>query len=161
MITATLDFMRDAENNEAREPVDLAAQLQEIRADASVLGWKVSVQARPGEPYRAQRSALRRCLTNLVENAVKYGGEAHVELEDGPDAACIRVRDRGPGIPEPLLEKVFEPFYRIESSRNRHTGGVGLGLAIARAAARAHGGTLTLRNLPQGGLEACLVLPRS
>jgi signal transduction histidine kinase len=103
--------------------------------------------------------ALRRLLTNLVANAVKFGVRAKIIVEDG-EALVIRVRDEGPGIPPEELERVFEPFYRVESSRNRDTGGTGLGLSIARDVAQAHGGSLVARNLPAGGLEALLVLPR-
>jgi signal transduction histidine kinase len=94
-----------------------------------------------------------------VANAVKFGGRADIAVSDGSELT-IAVRDRGPGIPEAELERVFEPFYRLESSRNRDSGGTGLGLSIARDVAQAHGGSLTLHNLPAGGLEALLTLPR-
>ena len=111
-------------------------------------------------PYPGRVQALQRCVTNLVENAVRYGGHARIALEDSDEALRIRVVDKGPGIPERELERVFEPFYRLEASRNRATGGTGLGLAIARTIARAHGGNVTLRNTEGGGLEALLTLPR-
>jgi signal transduction histidine kinase len=104
--------------------------------------------------------ALKRCLTNLISIATKFGGGVSVHLQDGA-AVVIAVRDQGPGIPAEHLARVFEPFYRIESSRNRDTGGTGLGLCIARDIAQAHGGALTLSNLPQRGLQATLTLPRS
>jgi protein-histidine pros-kinase len=104
--------------------------------------------------------ALRRCLTNLIANAVKFGSQATVAVADGP-SLVVRVRDDGPGIPEDQLERVFEPFYRLESSRNRDTGGSGLGLSIARDVIQAHGGSLVLRNLPVRGLEAIVTLPRA
>jgi signal transduction histidine kinase len=104
--------------------------------------------------------ALKRCLTNLVDNAVKYGQCVEITVADSPERLTLIVRDHGPGIPAPELEKVFEPFYRLEGSRSRDTGGSGLGLGIARNIARAHGGELTLRNHPEGGLEAVLELPR-
>jgi signal transduction histidine kinase len=104
--------------------------------------------------------ALRRGLTNLIANAVKFGSQAWVIVEDGP-ALVIRVRDDGPGIPADQLERVFEPFYRVESSRNRDTGGTGLGLSIARDVIQAHGGSLVVANLPVHGLEATVTLPRS
>jgi signal transduction histidine kinase len=94
-----------------------------------------------------------------VDNAVKFGTRATIAVEDGA-ALVIRVRDEGPGIPFDELERVFEPFYRLESSRNRDTGGTGLGLSIARDVAQAHGGSLVAQNLPGRGLEALLVLPR-
>ena len=108
---------------------------------------------------RGRPVALRRCLTNLVDNAVKYGEAAEVTATRSGNKAVISVRDRGPGIPEEFLEAVFEPFRRVETSRSRETGGTGIGLTIARAIAERHGGTLTLRNHPEGGLEAVLQLP--
>jgi signal transduction histidine kinase len=96
----------------------------------------------------------------LVDNALHYGKQALISVTDGPERLVIGIRDTGPGIPEAELERVFEPFYRLEGSRSRHTGGTGLGLGIARNIARAHGGELTLRNRQQGGLEARLELPR-
>ena len=103
--------------------------------------------------------SLNRCLSNLVDNAVLYGRSAEVRVEQGPDQLAIRVRDHGPGMPESEIEKVFEPFYRIEGSRSRETGGTGLGLSIARNIAQAHGGDVHLRNPEDGGLEAILTLP--
>ena len=116
--------------------------------------------AQPGQPLRCWPLALKRCLTNLVDNALKYGQSAEITVTDTPARLTLSVRDHGPGIAETELKRVFEPFYRLEGSRSRDTGGTGLGLSIARNIARAHGGELTLRNHPQGGLEAVLELPR-
>jgi signal transduction histidine kinase len=102
---------------------------------------------------------LRRCLVNLIDNAVKYGHQAGVTVERMAGAARIRIRDAGPGIPQAEQARVFEPFYRVESSRSRESGGTGLGLTIARNIAEQHGGTLALANHPDGGLEVTLVLP--
>nr|WP_229505095.1 ATP-binding protein [Massilia mucilaginosa] len=110
-------------------------------------------------PFCTRPGALRRVVTNLVDNGLKYASEVRIEMERAaPELITIRVLDRGPGIPEAALEQVFEPFYRLESSRNRDTGGTGLGLAIARQLALTLGGGLTLHNRPGGGLEARLVL---
>ena len=109
----------------------------------------------------ARPTALKRCLGNLLSNAAKYGTNPAVALEDAPDELVIRILDDGPGIPPEMLEQVFEPFFRLESSRNADTGGVGLGLSIARDVAQAHGGSLTLRNRSPHGLEAVLRLPKS
>jgi signal transduction histidine kinase len=98
-------------------------------------------------------------LTNLIDNALKYGQQAEIAVTNAPDRLTLTLRDHGPGIPEAELEQVFEPFYRLERSRNRDTGGTGLGLSIARNIVRAHGGELTLRNRSAGGLEAILQLP--
>ena len=111
----------------------------------------MSIPAIPG--------ALQRCLTNLIDNAVKYGGYARVSAVCEAGKLVIRVADGGPGIPEAQMERVFDPFYRLETSRSRETGGSGLGLTIARNIAHKHGGTLTLCNKPGGGLECLLVLP--
>ena len=100
--------------------------------------------------------ALKRCLTNLLCNAAKYGRNTTVVIEDAPAELVIRVQDEGPGIPDDMLEHVFEPFFRLESSRNADTGGVGLGLSIARDIAQSHGGSLVLRNRSPHGLEADL-----
>ncbi len=104
---------------------------------------------------------MKRCLSNLLSNAAKYGTNPTVAIEDGAGELVVRVLDDGPGIPAELLEQVFEPFFRLESSRNIDTGGVGLGLSIARDIAQAHGGSLTLRNRSPHGLEATLRLPRT
>jgi signal transduction histidine kinase len=105
----------------------------------------VEISGSVSAPYLGRAHSIRRCLANLVENATKYGNRAWVSVSDHPDGLEIVVRDAGRGIPESELERVFEPFYRLERSRNRETGGTGLGLSIARAIARAHGGDVVLR----------------
>lgn len=112
------------------------------------------------EPYTGKPLALKRCIVNLVDNAVRYGREAHIEIENSTEELVILVRDNGPGVPNDALQKVFDPFFRVENSRAKNTGGTGLGLGIARNIARAHGGDLILHNRPQGGLCARLSLPR-
>ncbi len=124
------------------------------------MGTRVEVTGVAGAPLQARRTALKRCLGNLLTNAAKYGANPRIVLDDAPNELVIRVLDDGPGIPPEMLEQVFEPFFRLESSRNADTGGVGLGLAIARDFAQAHGGSLTLRNRSPHGLEAALRLPR-
>jgi signal transduction histidine kinase len=130
-----------------------------LRQEFAELHASVTITARAERPILAKPNALKRCLTNLLRNAVDYGIRAQVEVIDGPQLT-LRIRDEGPGIPADALEQVFEPFYRIESSRNRDTGGTGLGLSIARDIAQAHGGTIQLANLPERGLEVTLRLPR-
>lgn len=117
------------------------------------------LQGRVGAPVRGRPVALRRCVTNLVDNAVKYSKAADLTAARSGGKAVIAIRDHGPGIPPELLETVFEPFQRVETSRSRETGGTGRGLTIARTIAEQQGGTLALRNHPEGGLEAILVLP--
>ena len=103
--------------------------------------------------------ALRRALRNLLENAVRYGERARVRLDWQGQELRIVIEDDGPGIPEDQFERVFEPFVRLEDSRSRETGGIGLGLAIARSIVRGHGGDIRLANRPQGGLAVAVTLP--
>ena len=160
MAQASLDFLRGGEDSEPIAPLDLNALLESLQEDAEDTGREVSLAGTTCQPLRCRPLALKRCLTNLVDNALKYGQRAEIAVTDTPARLTLIVRDRGPGIPAAELERVFEPFYRLENSRSRDTGGTGLGLSIARNIARAHGGELTLRNRPQGGLEAVLELPR-
>lgn len=104
---------------------------------------------------------LKRCIANLIENAVVYGEQAEIQVAETASELTLRIRDHGPGMPVTELESVFEPFYRLEGSRNRETGGTGLGLSIARNIARSHGGDVRLRNHANGGIEAILTLPRN
>jgi len=161
MVAQTLDFMRDASASEPVQRVDLMALLESLQTDYQDMGNTVEVEGRLEAPFSGRPLALRRCLTNLVDNAIRYGKRALVRAEEAAGAITIRVLDEGPGIPEQELEHAFEPFFRGESSRSRETGGTGLGLGIARNIARAHGGDLTLKNRPGGGLEVILTLPRS
>lgn len=124
------------------------------------VGSDVTLEGRARNPLDAKPRALKRCVMNLVDNALKFGQRAMIRIDDG-EALTISVADEGPGIPEASLEQVFEPFFRLESSRSRDTGGSGLGLSIARDVAQAHGGVLTLRNLGERGLIAELRLHRS
>jgi signal transduction histidine kinase len=160
MVGAALDFMRGLDSSEPAQAVDVMALIESIAADAREVGGTVEVTGAAAAPFSGHAQALKRCLTNLVDNAVKYGTRATVAVEDSAQALRICVRDAGPGLSEIDLERVFEPFYRVEVSRNRATGGNGLGLTIARNVARAHGGELVLRNRVEGGLEAELTLPR-
>ena len=161
MVRATLEFMRGGESAEQARPVDITALLESLAADAQDTGGKVTIEGAASGPYVGRPQALKRCLGNLLDNAVKYGKSATIVVEDSGDRLVIRIRDQGPGIPARELERVFEPFYRLEASRSRDTGGTGLGLSIARNIAQLHGGALSLRNLGEGGLEALLSLPRA
>jgi signal transduction histidine kinase len=159
MVREALSLFRGLDDGEPAAPLDVDALLTKIRSEFHDMGAEVTVSGHAQQAYTGKPQALKRCLTNLVANAVKFGTRADVVVEDGSEL-IIRVRDHGPGIPPAELERVFEPFYRLESSRNRDSGGTGLGLSIARDIAQAHGGSLTLSNLPTGGLEATLRLPR-
>ena len=160
LVSATLDFMRGVDNPEPVQPVDIMALLESLQADAAEIGQQVRLEGIAAQPYPCKPAALKRCLGNLIDNAVKYGKSATVTVNDHGKQLQIHIQDQGQGIPETELERVFEPFYRRESSRSRDTGGTGLGLGIARNIAQMHGGDLLLRNHPGGGLEAILTLPR-
>lgn len=160
MTAAALDFLRGVNKDEPVQPVDVMALLESLQADLEEAGHNVTVQGQMRAPYPAHPLALKRLLSNLIENAVKYGTRASVTVKDEAARLRIVITDEGPGVPEEQLEQVFEPFYRIEGSRSRETGGVGLGLSVARDIARAHGGELVVRNRVGGGLEAVLTLPR-
>ncbi|MBB4865791.1 signal transduction histidine kinase [Pseudomonas nitritireducens] len=160
MVTATLDFISGSDLDEARQNLDVNALLQSLQADFEEQGERVSLSGRALQPLAGYPLSLQRALLNLLENAVRYAGAAEVLVEDSAQALCIRVLDRGPGIPAEQLERVTEPFYRLEQSRNRSTGGYGLGLSIAQTIAAAHHGRLELRNRDGGGLEAVLLFDR-
>ena len=162
MIDATLDYLRSLRENEPPQRIDIDALLDSIAEDAALLGHDVSVSHPDAiRPFTGRLTALRRALQNLLDNAVKYGERARLRAEDHEHALHLIVEDDGPGIPPELLEQVTEPYYRIESSRSRETGGIGLGLSIVKDVARLHQGELTLSNLPTGGLSVRLTLPRS
>ena len=145
---------------EKRQKVSLNAFLDSVACDYQDVGKAVTFVPCDGEDTFAVRpQALHRIMTNLIDNALKFGSEAEIKL-CAPDegSVTIHVVDNGPGIPEEELKAVLEPFYRVESSRNRHTGGTGLGLAIATQLVGQMSGTLRLSNRPEGGLDACVTL---
>jgi len=157
MVEATLEFAQGVAREEPAAEVDLAALLADLVADVG--GDRASLAPSPPLPVTIRANALNRALRNLIDNAVRYGGVAQVDLRRDANAAVITIADNGPGLPDDQLESVFEPFVRLEASRSRDTGGVGLGLAIARTIIQAHGGTVKLRNRREGGLEAVVTLP--
>ena len=162
LVREGLDLARSMDSSEAMQRLDIDSLLDSVCADAADAGQQVELQGSTRAFIVAQPNALRRCLTNLLDNAFKYGQRAEVSIAlDGllPDRVLVRIRDHGPGIPEEQLEAVFDPFYRLETSRSRDTGGTGLGLSIARNIAENHGALLNLRNCRDGGLEALLSLP--
>ena len=159
MVSATLEFARDDFAQEQRTAIDLAVLLQSVCDEAEDAGATISYDGPSHLPFAGRPIALKRAFANLVGNAVKYGERAKVELKAHPRALEVSVIDDGPGIPQEELERVFEPFYRVEASRNRDTGGVGLGLAVVRSAVRAHGGDVELTNRSEGGLRVTVILP--
>lgn len=159
MIEGTLAFAREEAAAEPTRVVDLGALIESTATDLADLGASVEL-ADPGRiAYPCRPVALRRALRNLLENAVRYGERARVRLDWQGQELRIVIEDDGPGIPEDQFERVFEPFVRLEDSRSRETGGIGLGLAIARSIVRGHGGDIRLANRPQGGLAVAVTLP--
>ena len=161
MVTQALDFMRGLSKGEPEQLVDVMALLETLQADNEAMGRKVTIAGDVAKPLRGVPQMLKRCIANLIDNAVLYGKQAEIQVAETATELTLRIRDHGPGMPNTELECVFEPFYRLEGSRNRETGGTGLGLSIARNIARAHGGDVHLRNHENGGLEAILTLPRN
>lgn len=157
MVEATLEFARGVARAEPEATVDLAALLANIVSDMG--GDRANLAPSQPMPVTIRPHALNRALRNLIDNAVRYGDVANVTLTQEPGMVIITIADSGPGLPKDQLEAVFEPFVRLEGSRNRDTGGVGLGLAIARTIVQAHGGTVLLRNRAGGGLDAIVRLP--
>jgi len=164
MVSATLVFGRDSRATEAVSSIDLAELLRTILDDAGDARPEVADQLSYEGPahltVQVRSLSLKRALVNLVANAVNYGGSARVRLKPRDDRmVVVEIEDDGPGIAPAEMDRVFEPFHRGEPSRNRETGGVGLGLPIARNIMRAHGGDITLANRPTGGIKATVTLP--
>lgn len=160
MIDGTLDFLRGDSVGEPIKALDLLPLLETICTGLSDAGHDVGLEGEKSTVIQGRRLALKRAISNLIENAVKYGRLARVTLKTDELSAQIIVEDHGPGIPETELEAVLRPFYRIENSRNRDTGGVGLGLTVAHAIFSSHGGALTLANSSEGGLRVTAMLPK-
>jgi signal transduction histidine kinase len=159
LIREGLELARSAESAEPRVALDLDSLLESIVEDAVETGGQAEFAQGSGAVLMLRPLAMHRLFSNLVDNAISYGGTAQVRVEQGADGVQVRVRDQGPGLAEDELETVFDPFVRLETSRSRATGGAGLGLTIARALAEKDGATLHLRNHPQGGLEAIVHWP--
>ena len=160
MVASALDFLRGMDNGEPVQPVDVNALLDSLQADLRETDGTVTISGQATGPYPGRPQALKRGLANLLENAIKYGKAAQVVIDDNAARLEIRILDQGPGLAPEQLEKVFEPFYRVEGSRNRDTGGTGLGLAIAKNVVELHGGRIELRNRAEGGLAVVVMLPR-
>lgn len=170
LMDTTIELARGC-SAEEQAPLDMAALLESLEEDRQDMGQNVRI-VDPAKlenlaPLRARPLSVKRCLDNILDNAVRYGGadgspaRVEMDVEDRPDRLTVIIRDHGPGIPEEQREKVFQPFYRLEPSRNRNTGGNGLGLAIVRTMARQHGGDVILCNAPNGGLVVRLSFRRN
>ena len=158
LVSTTLEFVSSGEINEPRQNIDINALLQSLQADLEDIGEHITLNGHASRPVSGYARSLKRCMQNLLENAVRYARDVQVIVDEQPDTLTITVRDSGPGIAPELLTQVLEPFYRVESSRNSNGGGYGLGLSIAQTVATAHGGTLKLHNRPEGGLDVVLRL---
>jgi signal transduction histidine kinase len=159
MIDATLAFAReDAQREDARR-LDLGELVASVCDDAVDAGQDVTFEPAPRCEIIGRPMALRRAIANVVGNAVKYAGGAHVRVAARGAEFAVEIDDDGPGIPEHERERVFAPFYRIETSRSRETGGTGLGLAVARSIVHAHGGDIRLEGRPAGGLRVTILVP--
>lgn len=159
MIAATLDFVQNEGRRQPREPIDLGLLVEGVVDDLSDLGHDATLATSTNAVVRGDAVLLKRMFGNLILNAVTYGGQARVSVRKANRSAIVEIADNGPGMSDADLERAFEPFYRAEGSRNRSTGGIGLGLAIVQTAAHAHGGSVTLRNRAEGGLCATVKLP--
>lgn len=159
MLDATLSYLHEQRTEEARQWYDLQALVESLCENAQDNGAQANAEGHCA-PLYTQPMALRSCISNLLDNALRYGGATTVKLTDSSEQVVVRVIDYGPGISPELREAVFEPFYRLEGSRNRNSGGVGLGMTIAREAAQRLGGSLVLEDTPGGGLTAVVSLPR-
>ena len=160
MIRSSLDFARDDTHQEPHVSVDIASLLISLCDTVSDAGQTARYRGPDHAFLSCRPGALRRAISNLVDNGCKYGGKVMVDLEVVDKAVEIRITDQGPGIPEQDRERAFAPFQRLETSRNRQTGGTGLGLPIARDIIRSHGGDITLQNGREGGLTVTVRLPR-
>lgn len=161
MINSALEFFRDDARLEQATAFDLALLLQVLVNDCKDAGTALAFEGPDRFVYIGRPIGIKRVLTNLIDNAIKYGNAPQIRLQAYAEQVEIQVMDRGPGIAAELREQVFVPFYRIEGSRNKHTGGVGLGLSAARAIVLEHGGSLTLNDRAGGGLVAEVILPRA
>ena len=159
MVREGLVLARSMDTTETMQMLDVDSLLDSVCADAVDAGQQVTLAGKASMAVLGRPLDMRRCLGNLIDNAVKYGHEAYVCVDRLNGIARIRVRDKGPGIPRSEMGRVFDPFYRIETSRSRESGGTGLGLTIARNITEQHGGSITLANHPEGGLEVTLMLP--
>jgi signal transduction histidine kinase len=155
-----LSLARLGRPSEPETQVDLAALVDAVVEDFRDLGSDVSFEESERQRLRIRPTLMRRAIRNLIENAIKYAGGAEVRLVADPARIRIEVADRGPGIPPDQITAVFQPFIRLETSRNRETGGIGLGLALAQAIVRDAGGEIALANRDGGGLLATITLPR-
>ncbi len=160
MLDATLSFLKGEAHDEEVQPIELVAIIETIANDMTDASADVQVDGLRHAVLKGRRLALKRALTNIIQNAVKYGTAARISVLDAGSTYEVVVEDEGPGIPEKDQEAVFTPFLRLETSRSKNTGGYGLGLTVARSIIRAHGGDITLKNRASKGLRVSVTLPK-
>ncbi|MET0008605.1 MAG: ATP-binding protein, partial [Candidatus Thiodiazotropha sp. 6PLUC4] len=158
ILSDTLSYARDEAADEQARSTDLAALIQSLVDDHADLGGETSYQGPERLNFICRPVALRRAFNNLIDNALKYGGSAVATLTSSSERVIIDIEDNGPGIADQHLKAVLAPFFRLEASRNRDTGGTGLGLAVANTIVLGHGGELSLSNRPEGGLRVRVIL---
>jgi len=159
MIAATLEFVQNEGRRQPSEPIDLGLLVEGVVDDLTDLGHQAEFTNGTTAVVRGDAVLLKRLFANLIINAVTYGNRAEVHVARNNGTVVVDINDEGPGLSDEDMRRAFEPFYRAEGSRNRSTGGIGLGLAIVQSAVRAHGGTVTLSNRTEGGLRARVTLP--
>jgi signal transduction histidine kinase len=159
MISSTLAFVQDATRPRERTKLEVSSLVETVMDEAAETGRDAAVERAERAVVDGDPIALKRLVTNLVDNALKFGSKARGRVFSEAGMAVVEVDDDGPGVPESQIERAFEPFHRLENSRSRETGGIGLGLAVVRAIARGHGGEVVLQNRVGGGLRARVTLP--
>jgi signal transduction histidine kinase len=161
MIDSTLEYLRAGDSTEQVRLIDLSAVVQTVVDDAIDRGSHISFTGREHAVIRGQLVAIKRALWNVIGNALKYANRVDVDVAETSDSVLVTVSDDGPGVPEELIDRLFEPFFRVEQSRSRETGGTGLGLTITRKIILAGGGDITIQNQPSGGLRVTMEFPRN
>lgn len=161
MLDQTLSFLRGDRSDEELKPIDVVAILETLADDAADQGACVELAGPDHAIVAGRRLALKRALSNLVENAIKYGEKAKITVSDQETNVVVTIRDAGPGIAPDDIDRALSPFVRLEPSRNLETGGFGLGLPIAKAIIDGHGGKLEFDNGAKGGLVVTITLPKS
>ncbi|WP_110993256.1 ATP-binding protein [Pseudomonas sichuanensis] len=156
LVKGALQCVKDTDIHENIEPIELN-QVLELLAEPYLRDGRITLEGRALAPYPGKSLALRRCIGNLIDNAIKYGERAQLRIIDSAESFVLQVDDQGPGVPEQRLEQVFEPHFRLAGQQQ----GYGLGLGIARNIAHSHGGEVSLLNLREGGLRVTLYLPRT
>lgn len=160
MVKGALDLGKSTDIHERTHAININQLVRTFKDEYKLMGHDIAVRGIAKRPFYGKPLALKRSLSNLLNNAFFYGKEVRIDIVDTRSELKLYIVDNGPGIPEDKLEKVFEPYVRLEGSRNRNTGGAGLGLSIARNIIHAHGGQLKLRNRVGHGLEVAVILPR-